>query len=497
MSSKPKIILIFPKPRESKGKILPIPLLTLARMVNSNKYNVEIIHPTGDDSYKQKVIECGDGALCFGISSMTGYQIHDGLEIATIIKRNYPDVPIIWGGYHPSLFPEQTVQHPCVDIVVRGQGERTFQELVNCISNGQSLSEVKGITFKMNNKIISNPERPYESLDNFPPMPYHLIKNFEEFIGGKTKHGDRSIPYLSSQGCPYECAFCCQPVVCNRKWVSLSAERVVNELESLVDNYNIDCFSVVDSNFFVSKERVKKICEGIIEKNLDISLADVNARVELWRWDDDMWALMRKAGIRHLFIGAESGSQTALDLIGKGTTVEDTISIVKKCVKHDVDFQLSFMLGLPTIDIHDEIEKTLLLIDRAIEIGRGKVDVNVLFWRYAPYPGSRLYYTSIDCGFNSPQSLEGWAEFGLFEEGFETPWVPKEYWKIVRYLNFMRPYVTGNIRFDNLSPYERVLAKIWRVVAHLRWKRRSFDFPIDYKIVNCYSRMKEKGMLPK
>lgn len=496
MRSKPKIILIFPKPRELKAKKpLPISLLTLARMVDSKKYDVEIIDATADDNYKQKVIEYGDDALCFGISSMTGYQIHNGLEIATIIKNNYPDVPIIWGGYHPSLFPEQTVEHPCVDIVVRGQGERTFQELVNCLSNGRSLGEVKGITFKMNNKIISTPERPYEDLDNFPPMPYHLIKNFEEYITG-SRYSNRAISYLTSQGCPFACGFCCQPVVCKRKWVGLSAERVVNELKYFVDNYNIDGFSIVDSNFFVNKERVKRICEGIIEKNLDVSLSDVNARVELWRWSDDMWELMRKAGIRHIFIGAESGSQQALDLVGKGTTAEDTISIVKKCAKHDVGFQLSFMLGLPTIDIRDDIEKTLLLIDRVIDICAGKVDVNLVFWRYAPYPGSRLHDLSVDCGFHPPESLEGWGDFGLWEE-FETPWLPKKYGRIIRHLQFyIRTHVTGYLKFDKLRLYERIPAKIAGVIARIRWKHRCFDYPIDYKILNYYSRLKDKGHLP-
>lgn len=491
MPPKQKIVLVYPKPRVAKGKMIPMSSLSIARMLDPKKYKVEIINATTDGNYKQDAVEYGKGALCFGISSMTGYQIHNGLDIAKTIKENYPSAPIVWGGYHPSLFPEQTVSHPYVDIVVRGQGERTFKELVDCLSNGGDLKNVNGIAFKTKKEIINTPERPYESLDNFPPMPYHLIKNIEQFYG-KTNYGNRSVWYLSSQGCPFECAFCCQPVVSKRKWVCLSAERVVSEFENLVKTYKYDAFTIMDSNFFVSKDRVKKICEGILEKNLKISLSDVNARVELGRWDDKMWELMREAGIRHIFIGTESGSQKALDLIGKGVNVEDTYAIVEKCAAHDVDFQLSFMLGLPTMDIKEEIEDTLALIDNVMEICKNKINVNLVFWRYAPYPGSALYYKSIDCGFNSPQSLEGWGEFGLFEEGFETPWVPKKYWKIVRYLNYIRPYVTGNINFDKVGLYEKIPSKIWGAFSKIRWKSRNFDFPIDYKILNYYHQLKEK-----
>ncbi len=493
MPEKQKIVLVYPKPNISKGRRLPIPILAIARMANPEKYDVEIINTTVDEDYEKKIIEAGKGALCFGISSMTGYQIKSGLEVAHVIKKNFPNTPIIWGGYHPSLFPEHTVAHPCVDIVVFGQGERTFEELVDRLSAGKPIADVRGIAFKSNGKIVQTEERLYEDINNFPPTPYHLVKDLEKYIV-KTRYADRSLAYLSSQGCPFECAFCCQPVVCKRRWVGLSAENVLKELELLSKNYGVDGVSLVDSNFFVSKDRVKKICEGILERKMKMTFADVNARVEIWKWEDEMWELMRKAGIRHLFIGTESGSQKALDLIGKGVKVEDTIKTVEKCAKHGIDFQLSFMLGLPTMDVREEMEKSLDLIDEVIKICAGKIDVNVIFWRYAPYPGSKLYYLSIDSGFKPPTDFEGWSEFGLFEEGFDTPWVPKKYWKIVRYLNYIRPYVTGNIRPEELRPHERLPAKIWNAMAKMRWKGRFFDFAIDYKILNYYHGLKEKGM---
>lgn len=483
-----KIVLFFPKPSKLSKNDLPLPLLAIARMIDLKKYDIKIVNSTTDANYKQKIIEYGDEALCFGLSCMTGYQIHDALDVAALMKRNHPTVPIIWGGYHPSLLPEQTVRHPYVDIVVKGQGERTFQELIYYLSNGLSLEGLRGIVYKdENNNVVSNPERPFEDINNFPPIPYHLIK-VEDCIK-KTKYGNRAIDYVSSQGCPYACGFCCEPAFCKRKWTGLNAKRVVNELEYLVNNFNIDTVIIRDSNFSVDKERVERICEGIIEKNLNINLAHVNARIELAHWDDNAWDIMRRVGIREILVGAESGFQPALDLIGKSVAVEDTYLLIEKCISYNIDIVLSLMIGLPTIDTHDEIEKTIQLIDDALKACKNKIHVSVLLFLYTPYAGSRLYDLSIHCGFRPPQSLEEWKNFELHK--FEAPWVPKEYIRLVRQFHFtILPYITDSVDFDRLSWHKKIPAKIVEKMARFRWKSKFFSFPIEYKIINYFSRLK-------
>lgn len=452
-------------------------------MINTRKYSVKIVNATTDCNYKEKIVGYGSEAICFGITCLTGFQIHDALEVATLIKKEYPSTPIIWGGYHPSLLPKQTTAHPCVDIVVRGQGERTFKEILHHLSDELPLDNIKGITYQKNGSIFNNPKRTFEDINNFPAMPYSMI-NVEKYVW-QYKYGSRCIGYVSSQGCPYACAFCCEPMVCGRQWFGLNAKRVVDEFEYLHNSYDIDTFKIRDNNFFVSKQRVKEICERIIKRKLNINLVSVNSRVEIGRWNDDMWKLMRQAGIRELLIGAESGSQQVLDLIGKNVTVNDTIICIKKCVEHDVGVRVSLMIGLPTVNTRVETEKTILLIDKILRVHS---DVAFLLFFYTPYPGSRLYDVSINCGFSPPKTLDGWQNFGLHD--FEANWVPKKYVRLVRQLNStILAYITHSVDFNKKNILNRVFTQFLEKLACFRWKHKFFDLPIEYEIVKYHRRM--------
>lgn len=119
-----KIVLYNPKPNfDLKSKDISLALLFISKMLAIENYEIKIF--SDFDDREAMIAQCSD-AICFGITSMTGYQIKDGLYIASLIKRFYPKVPIVWGGWHASLLPEQTLENDNVDIVVRGQGEKTF-----------------------------------------------------------------------------------------------------------------------------------------------------------------------------------------------------------------------------------------------------------------------------------------------------------------------------------------------------------------------------------
>ena len=176
---KKKIILVrplvFSKTRMYYGA--PLALLAISRLLaDENNYNIKIFDPTVNKNYIDSIIKEAKDALCLGISALTGYSIFDGLRIARAVKKKYPKLPIVWGGWHPSILPLETIKDPLVDMVVVGQGERTFTELVHALEHKQSLKNIKGLIYKTKTgKIISNPPRPLESLDNFPAIPYHLI----------------------------------------------------------------------------------------------------------------------------------------------------------------------------------------------------------------------------------------------------------------------------------------------------------------------------------
>ena len=112
--------------------LLPLNLMAIARMLDSKQYDIKIINATVENDYVDTILnEMKQGnVLCLGVTSMTGYQIHDALKVTKTVKRYFSDVPIIWGGYHPTLLPKETLMDDSVDIVVRGQGEITFKLLI-------------------------------------------------------------------------------------------------------------------------------------------------------------------------------------------------------------------------------------------------------------------------------------------------------------------------------------------------------------------------------
>ncbi len=145
---------------------VPLSLLALARMVKDS-FNVKIINVAVDSDYKEQVLTTCEKALCLAVSSMTCYQIRDGINVSAAVKEHYPALPIIWGGYHPSTEPIQTLKNPYIDIVIRGQGELTFKEVVKRLHNNGSLNDIPGVSYKDSNSFINNPDRKFENSDFF------------------------------------------------------------------------------------------------------------------------------------------------------------------------------------------------------------------------------------------------------------------------------------------------------------------------------------------
>lgn len=500
-----KIVLYNPNPlsKHQLSRLAPLALLAVARILDKENYEINIISPCLYEYPHTEVLKRCKGAICLGISCITGYQIIDGLNVAKLVRQKYPELPIVWGGWHPSMEPEQTLKSRCADIVVRGQGGRTFTELIHYLEEGKPLRKILGISYKEKGKIFHNPDRPLEDINNFPPLPYHLI-DIEKVIYN-TEYGSRTINYVSSIGCPFRCNFCEEQVVHKRKWSGLDAKRVVDEIERLVKHYNIESIAFHDSNFFVNRERVRQFCEELIKRKLKIKWGNVNGRTkQLLSYDDELWKLMKKSGLGLILTGAESGFQKMLDFINKDTKVEDTIHFAEKCKKHGVKSIFSFFIGVPWGPDNDKTEEliekefkyTLEIIDKIISIDRRH---RIILSNYTPYPGSPLYYRSLECGFKPPKSFEGWGNFRL--EWKTTPWIPPKLGKLVEPLTtyiffFIDPdsynWVTARIKNVALRLVFKLFFRFFEVIARVRWKYKFFKFLIDYR---AYRFIKDHGAI--
>jgi len=486
-----KILFFAPRASEDYWGGEPWSLLAAGRFLVAGGYDVKIVQSFKGEDYKEAVRREARGSMLFGVSCITGYSIHESLEASKVFREVNPDAPVLWGGWHPSIMPAEVLASPLVDMVAIGQGERTALEIAEAVSEGRKPEGVLGVMYKDDGVIKSNPPRPFEDVNNFPPMPYHIL-DMERNIT-VTDLGTRTLRYVSSQGCPHRCGFCVEPTVFGRRWYGLKAERVVSEIEALVKKHDINGLIFTDSNFFVDKKRAAEIARLFIERGLGLKWGNANGRTrQLLAMGDDTWELLKKSGLQSILTGAESGIQEGLDLIKKDTTVEETVMLAKQCSRYGIKITLSLMIGLPyeeadkdrqRVLIKKEYDAVLALLD---SVYKAQTIPNLfLLFMYTPYPGTPLYQLSIKQGMNEPKRLEDWVNFELNKGN--TPWVPEEYTKKVEMLTSYIFRWIDTLYFTKLKEKKSPLrplyvlgGQVFTVLARLRWRFKFFAVPVDY-----------------
>lgn len=504
---KKHIVLYNPQQKQGEKKDdISLALLSIAAMPYKKGYKIDYIN-SSDENSLAKMVHLSKNALCVGFCVMTGYPVKDALNVSKEIKNRYPDTTIVWGGWHPSILPEQTIVNEFIDIITIGQGQKTFAELVDTLENGTSLDNVKGIMYKQDGKIIKTEPRQFEDINNFLPINYDIIEG-QKFITNVDELATRTISYFSSQGCPHRCRFCADPLVYKHRTTMLKPQRVIEDIDRFVKDYAINGVICTDTNFFVDEERVKEICMGLIKKGIKIKWGSMNGRTEhLLRLSDETWRLLKQCNFSSFLIGAESGNDESLKFIQKDATVQHTIDLTKRCKDYGFKIYYSLMLGLPpNPDSNDsypmQIKKDwialLKLIDDVFAISK---DHMFYFLIYTPYPGTPFYEICLKNGYRDPGSLEEWGKFAL--DKANTPWVPKKYVLLIDQLNVIFiPFLTNSffVKFKKYGPLGK-LAKMlflplyWLVM--LRWKFKIFSLPWEYHMVKFSKKIARKCILRK
>ena len=251
--------------------------------------------------------------------------------------------PTILIGSHGSLTPEWIFNKCNAQYIIRGEPEMTILNLVEALTKKKDLKKTKGISCKIDNKIIHNQDVPrIENLDELPLPAYHLLPM------DKYKYGFSDLPQpfsimLTSRGCPFSCIFCLK-VMSKDRYITRSPENVVKEIEYLISDFKVKSIFFQDWEFTIDKERVKKICDLILKKNLKI-IWGCNARAN--DLSDELARKMKEAGCARINIGFESGSQKVLDRMNKGIKVNDLEKAIKICRENKVNIGMYAMLNLP------------------------------------------------------------------------------------------------------------------------------------------------------
>jgi radical SAM superfamily enzyme YgiQ (UPF0313 family) len=356
-------------------------------------------------------------------------------------------------GPHITALPQETLtRYPSLDIGIIGEAEETIRELINTLEKkDKPLSQVRGITFRDGGKVTVTEKRPLiENLDDLP-IPLHELLPFE-------KHrlpyiGKRYTFVLSSRGCPYQCTFCRQPIMWERKFRSRSAGNILKELEYL-KGLGITNFMFHSDTFTLDRKIVIELCQGMVDLNLNIRWC-CNSRVDTV--DEELLGWMKRAGCWMVMYGIESGSQEVLDKVKKGgsATIEQAKKAVVWTKQQGIKVWGYFIMGLP-----GETKETMR---ESVELAKSLPLDLVNFAVGAPYPGTEFF---------AQAKAEGWLESERWEDFDQNysaivsyPWLSSQ--EIIAgirnaYLRwFLRPYgikvfLKGLTSLDNLKMLFRV-----------------------------------------
>jgi len=486
-----KILLIRPENIYDHYNYPPLNLIHLGSSLKSNGYDVKIINCGLEKDFLSSIRDNLKDCLLVGITLLTS-EVPGAYKVVKFVKENSV-VPIVVGGWHCTLFPNQMVDCEYIDYVVIGGGEEYIVEIAD------ALRENKTMPSKIFQKRCVN-------LNKLPIPDYELDANIENHIttfltdklGEYVSHPIRWLPYETSRGCPSQCTFCCNVVTGNTRYRKKSAKKVVSEIEYIVKKYNITHLKILDDNFFPDIERVREVCKGIIKKDLHFTW-DGECRADYFKdgmLDDETLDLAKRSGLVQLTIGIESGSFTTLMIMKKGITPNQGEFAIKKCNDYGIIARCSFIIEIPGETIED-IKKTISFVNHLRKQYPWFICGIQIF---RPYPKCELTENLIEKGYLlEPKRFVDWSDNEILKiyTGVHDirPWqIDSKYSTLAAHYQGVE---SGFIKKHMLDRKVDILInKIFMGIARIRNKVSCYRFPVDRKMylafqTNFYKRMRK------
>ena len=527
------IILYNPRSSSNRKPVLPLSLLAIGAVLEG-KYDHVIVDGNLESdplSRLQALISApsASGPL-LALTVMPGPQLQQAVPLCRELKRRFPHLIIVWGGYFPTQHWEACLRSGFVDYVVRGHGELVFLELLNAIAHQPSpiplrsatgtivshqpsaISHILGLAYHSTAKpdlqianpqsaiplrfapgtIVGNPLGPIPHPKDLPAFNFDRLP-VEKYVR-RTFLGSRTLGYHSSYGCPFFCNFCAVVNMVNGKWFPQSAAQVANVMETYVARWGVNAVEFYDNNFFVHEARTAEYAGRT--QRLELSWWG-EARIDtLLKYSTDTWRLMRDSGLRMIFMGAESGSAETLKRMDKGGTMspEKTLEMAKMMREWNIIPEFSFVMGSPP-DPEADIRGTMEFIRK---VKRVNARAEIVMYLYTPVPlAGDLYDQAQAEGFAFPNTLEEWVgpQWSNFSQRRSTtlPWMKQPLWERLRdferVLNAYYPTAT-----------DAKLGDAWRAllrgVSAPRYHLRFYRFPLELRALHrviAYQRPETSG----
>ena len=499
-----KLVLFLPRRDDPARRepycadLTPLELLQIAGGPVAEGYQVQLIDAMVDANYKQQVLEACEGALLFASSCILGYQVWDGYQVARAVRERHPALPIVQGGWFPTVAPRMYFEADVADVIGLGQGELTFLEIVQAIESGADLERVAGLALWRDGQVVRTAPRPVVGFEQLPAVPWHLL-DFKRYadkqrsqaravvrhrmplpVGWKASGVPISFSHFSSFGCPTDCTFCCSPLVTGRRWKAIPGRPLAEDIVELQDRFGFDAVRFNDANWGVSEKRIRAFSEGLLALERPIHW---NATIEVdgvLRCSDETLDLARDSGCHLLWIGAETGTREMQERIRKHIEIETIPVALGRLVDRDVTAGCFWIIGFPGED-RASMEETL----------RQAAHVKHLFpgcasevYPFRAVPGSADFDEAVRRGYSPPTDFEGWGECFEWKWNSENTPLPvdvRETWR--RYIQ------TAAIYDQHVHEGPRWARQALARIAGWRLRGGRYGFPLEQKLFDVYARM--------
>lgn len=456
-----KILLFNPRAQNHKARI-PNSILSVAASIDG-VHDYVIVDGNLEEDPSVPIFNYlkNSDVSFFACTVMPGPQLKQAIPISKKIRELYPNIKIIWGGYFPSNHPNIILSSGYVDFIVNGMGDICFPQLISSLKQNTSFKEIHNLIYFEEGKVVQTPKDAIYDLDKLPQLPFEKLHSFyplEKYLG-KSYLGERTLAYHSSFGCPFTCSFCAVVPIYNARWKGKSAELIYRDVLYLKQKYGVTSIEFHDNNFFVSEKRVVEFAKLIENENM---VWWGEARIDTMdKYKDESLQLIKEAGCKMIFFGAETGNDEILKKMDKGGTqsAEQILSFAARLKKFGIIPEYSFVLGTPA-DTDEEVSKQ---IDADIafikKVKSVNPDTEIIIYTYSPVPteGSEMFEKVKSAGFKFPEKLEDWisAEWENFDlrKNPLTPW--------------LKPYM-----IDKIKNFESVLNAYYPTVSDIKLNSR-------------------------
>jgi len=467
-----RILLIYPEMGLSGAYVRHLPLSLLYAAVDSLKagFAIDIVDARlYPDSWPEEIRKnITPETIIAGISVITGTAVSSALKISRWLKQNYPSLSTVWGGPHANFDSENILTENSVDYVISGYGSRPLAQLANSIAAASPrISAINGLTFRnpADGTPVSLSPEPLFEYHNFRDIPYHLL---DQFMGqyGQLDRTDRVFPLYSSLGCPYNCTFCSSPRIYRdipKKYELIPPAEVVDHIAFLVARYRADYIYFIDDDSFVDLSHVAAIIDEIELRGIKVKLGFRGARIdEIMRMDDSYLKKLARAGTDILHIGAESGSQRMLDVMGKMLTVQEIIEVNRKLAQHpQIKAAYNWIIGLPG-ETPEDLAATRKLVLQLVRDNPAAIIFPPN--KFRPLPGTELYSAAVKYGYSPPKRQEEWGNVEV-EGDFTPPWYTPQFAATVNMMQVAAYFIDR--KFFTLSTGSRTKDLLLRIASFL------------------------------